>query len=195
MCGFMCSQCCLVATSFSISPKVGLSFVNVDGGLGVFFPINSFVTNSTLTKTTKSGRPAGGNDHIACYGGDPQAAQVTWHDSGGGPLAVCLSNSQPAPCPACGSICGRNGAVGLDPPQQGHTDIHLFTGDPRYVNQDLQCRVSVSGGQSAFIGVYLSNRGGEVVCLFMGMYEFSILLAHITNTLHASLTLAVFCMS
>ncbi len=168
----MCSQCCIVATSFSISPKVGLSFLNVDGGLGVFFPTNSFVTNSTLTNTTKSGRPAGGNDHIACYGGDPNAAQVTWHNSSGGPLAVCQGGpNNPVPCTSCGSVCVGNGAVGLDPPQQGHTDIHMFT-DINYKNQDLQCRVNVSGGQSAFIGVYLKDGGGEVVRLFIGMYEF-----------------------
>ena len=175
----MCSQCCIVATSFSISPKVGLSFLNEDGGLGVFFPNNSFVTNSTLTNTTKSGqpteggKPTGGNDHIACYGGDPNAAQVTWHNSSGGPLAVCLGGpNNPVPCTSCGPVCDGNGAVGLDPPQQGHTDIHLFTDDSYYVNQDLQCRVNVSDGQSAFIGVYLKNIGGEVVCLFIGMYEF-----------------------
>ena len=166
----MCSQCCLVANTSLIFPKVGLSFLNEDGGLGVFFPTNSFVTNSTLTNTIKSGRPTGGNDHIACYGGDPEAKQVTWHDSSGGPLAVCLSNSQPAPCGRCGPVCDGNGAVGLGPSQLGHTDIHLFTGQPRYVNQDLQCRVN--GGQSAFIGMYLKMGGGEVVCLFMGMYEF-----------------------
>ena len=166
-------MCCLVVNTSLIFPKVGLSFLNDDGGLGVFFPNNSFVTNSTLTNTTKSGRPTGGKDHIACFGGDSNATQVTWHDSSGGPLAVCLSSpDQPVACALCGSICGRNGAVGLDPPQQGHTDIHLFTDDPNYVNQDLQCRVSASGGQSAFIGVYLSDGGGEVVCLFMGMYEF-----------------------
>ncbi len=167
----MCSQCCLVANTSLISSKVGLSFLNEDGGLGVFFPKNSFVTNSTLTKTTKSGRPEGGNDHIACYGGNPNAAQVTWHDSSGGPLAVCRNRSnQPVACEVCGSICAGNGAVGLDPSEQGHTDIHLFTDDSNYRNQDLQCRVN--GGQSAFIGVYLKMGGGEVACLFMGMFEF-----------------------
>ena len=124
----------------------------------VFFPRNSFVTNSTLTRTTKSGRPTGGNDHIACYGGDPQAAQVTWHNSNGGALTVCIDGSMDVPCASCGGICGRNGAVALDPSEPGHTDIHLFTGDPNYVNQDLQCQVN--GGQSAFIGVYLRNEGG-----------------------------------
>ena len=168
----MCSQCCLVANTSLISPKVGLSFLNEDDGLKVFFPNNSFVTNTTLTKTTNNPRPTGGNDHIACYGGDPQAAQVTWHNSSG-PLAVCLRANQPAPCEGCGSVCDGNGAVGLDPPQHGHTDIHMFTDDPNYKNQVLQCRVNVPGGQSAFIGVYLKNRGGEVVHLFMDMYEFS----------------------
>ena len=126
-----------------------MSFLNEDGGLRVFFPNNSFVTNSTLTNTTKSGQPTGGNDHIACYGGDPNATQVTWHDSSGGPLAVCRSHGQPAPCGVCGLVCDGNGAVGLDPPQQGHTDIHMFTDNPNYVNQDLQCRVN--GVQSTFI--------------------------------------------
>ena len=134
-----------------------MSFLNEDGGLSVFFPNNSFVTNSTLTKTAKSGRPTGGNDHIACYGGDPTAAQVTWHNSNGGEIVVC-GGGTPVPCEFCGSVCGRNGAVGLEPQQQGHTDIHMFTDDINYVNQDLQCRVN--GGQSAFIGVYLKD-GGE----------------------------------
>ena len=168
----MCSQCCLVANTSLISPKVGLSFLNEDDGLRVFFPNNSFVTNTTLTKTTNNLRPAGGNDHIACYGGVLNARQVTWHNSSGGALAPCLTGMSPTACVGCGPTCQRNGAVGLDLPQHGHTDIHMFTGDGNYVNQDLQCRVSVSG-HSAFIGVYLKNRGGEVVCLFMGMYEFS----------------------
>ena len=152
-----CVCCCL----FTLAPTDGLSFLNEDGGLKVFFPRNSFVTNSTLT-TTNTPRPDGGNGHIACYGGDPNAAQVTWHDSSGGPLAVCLGgppNPQPIPCGGCGPVCDGNGAVGLDPPQQGHTDIHMFTGDVNYVNQDLQCRVN--GGQSTFIGVYLKMGGGE----------------------------------
>ena len=167
----MCSQCCFVANTSLIPPKVGLSFLNEDDGLRVFFPNNSFVTNTTLTKTANNPRPVGGNDHIACYGGDPQAAQITWHNSSG-PLAACIKDNQTVPCEGCGPTCGRNGAVGVDPPQHGHTDIHMFTDDPNYVNQDLQCRVNVPGGQSAFIGVYLNNAGGEVVCLFMGMYEF-----------------------
>ena len=64
------------------------------------------------------------------------------------------------PCVGCGGTCEGNGAVGVDPSLNGHTSIHLFTDDPNYVNQDLQCRVNVFGGQSAFIGVYLKD-GGE----------------------------------
>ena len=128
----------------------------------MFFPRNSFVTNTTLTLTNsprnRFSSSGIGNDHIACYGGDPNAEQVTWHDSSGGPLAVCVSNGQPAPCGVCGRVCVGNGAVGLDPPQQGHTDIHIYTGDNNYVNQDLQCRAN--GIQSTFIGVYLKD-GGE----------------------------------
>ena len=156
-----CVCCCL----FTLGPTDGLSFLNEDGGLKVFFPRNSFVTNTTLTSTNTprdSFPDTGiGNDHIACYGGDPQAAQVTWHNSGGGPLELCLSgppNPQPIPCIGCGASCERNGAVGVDPSLNGHTSIYLFTDDPNYVNQDLQCRVNV--GQSAFIGVYVMNEGG-----------------------------------
>ena len=138
----------------------------------MFFPNNSFVTNTTLTKTTNNPRPTGGNDHIACYGGDPQAAQVTWHDSSGGPLAVCNDHGYPIACVGCGPSCKRNGAVGVDAPLNGRTNIHFFLSLSAYKKQDLQCRVNESSGQSAFIGVYLKDRGGEVVRLFMGMYEF-----------------------
>ena len=156
-----CVCCCL----FTLAPTDGLSFLNDDGGLKVFFPKNSFVTNATLTNTSHPIRlrtdPDIGNDHIACYGGDPQAPQVTWHNSTGGALGVCLdriSNPQPVPCVGCGPTCERNGAVGVDPSLNGRTSVHLFTNDPNYVNQDLQCRVN--GGQSALIGVYLKD-GGE----------------------------------
>ena len=142
----------------------------------MFFPRNSFVINTTLTSTNtpRNSFPATGigNDHIACYGGDPQAAQVTWHNSSGGALEQCRSGNTAVPCIGCGGACERNGAVGVDPSLNGHTSIYLFTDNPNYVNQDLQCRVNVPGGQSAFIGVYLNNAGGEVVCFFMGMYEF-----------------------
>ena len=140
----------------------GLSLLNEDGGLRVFFPRNSFVTNTSLSHTdnprVQSPRAPAGNDHIACYGGDPQAAQVTWHNSGGGQLLECVDIVGPAPCLDCGGHCQANGAVGQDGPVNGHTDIHMYTDSPAYVNQDLECRVS--GGQSAFIGVYLKN-GGE----------------------------------
>ena len=143
----------------------GLSLLNKDGGLRVFFPRNSFVTNTTLTHTNNP-RTAGGatgNDHIACYGGDPQAAQVTWHNSGG-QLQVCKVKAVngnelvPAVCRDCGGRCKANGAVGQDRKENGYTDIHMYINSSAYVNQDLECRVS--GGQSPFIGVYLKN-GGE----------------------------------
>ena len=152
-----CVCCCL----FTLAPTDGLSFLNEDGGLKVFFPKNSFVTDATLTNTNTPRRfmnnPDIGNDHIACYGGDPNAPQVTWHNSSG-PLAQCLAGMTPVPCEGCGPVCEGNGAVGVDPSLNGHTSVHLFTNDPNYVNQDLQCQVN--GGQSAFIGVYLNN-GGE----------------------------------
>ena len=144
----------------------GLSLLNEDGELRVIFPRNSFVTNTTLTDTNspRMDRGATGNDHIACYGGDPLAAQVTWHNNSGGELLECLDNVgpnytlAPAPCRDCGPRCVANGAVGQDGPVNGSTDIHMYTTSSAYVNQDLECRVS--GGQSAFIGVYLEN-GGE----------------------------------
>ena len=138
----------------------GLLLLNEDGGLRVFFPRNSFVTNATLTHTNNPRMDGGatGNDHIACYGCNPQAAQVTWHNSSGGQLLECRNNGRPAPCRDCGPRCVANGAVGQDGPVNGGTDIHMYTDAPAYVNQDLECRVS--GGQSAFIGVYLEN-GGE----------------------------------
>ena len=143
--------------------------MNEDGGLRVFFPRNSFVTNTTLTHTNSPrvespGAPAG-NDHIACYGGDPQLAQVTWHNSSG-QLQVCKVKAVngnelvPAVCQDCGSLCRANGAVGQDRKENGYTDIHMYINSSAYVNQDLECRVF--GGQSAFIGVYLKN-GGEMV--------------------------------
>ena len=135
----------------------GLSILNEAGGLRVFFPRNSFVTNTTLTHTgrPRSETPGGpaGNDHIVCYGGSTQAAQVTWHNSSGGPLSVCHVHDGPATCTDCGGLCQGNGGVGVDPPLNGHTDIHMYTNSIAYVNQELECQVS--GGQSAFIGVYL----------------------------------------
>ena len=128
--------------------------LNEDGDLKVFFPRNSFVINTTLTHTStpRQKGSAVGNDHIVCYGGDPQAAQVTWHNSGGGQLEACHQS-----CGDCGPRCVRNGGVGVDPHSNGQTDIHMYTGSSAYVHQDLECRVS--GGQSAFIGVYLEDGG------------------------------------
>ena len=131
--------------------------MNEDGGLRVFFPNNSFVTNTTLTNTNSP--RSDGKDHIACYGGDPQGVQLTWHSSGG-QLRICMFGSRLARCGPCGSICQSNGAVGVDPPLNGRTDIHMYTTISAYVNQNLECRVNVAGGQSAFIGVYLRG-GGE----------------------------------
>ena len=148
-----CVCCCL----FTLAPTDGLSFLNEDGGLKVFFPNNSFVTNTTLTKTTINTRPT--DNHIACYGRDPQAAQVTWHNSGG-PLAVCNLNGNPVNCTGCGPSCKRNGAVGVNAPLDGRTSVHFFL--PLltdYKNQVLQCQVNIPGGQSAFIGVYLKDVG------------------------------------
>ena len=134
----------------------GLSFLNENGGLRVLFPNNSFVTNELLTNTNT---PRGlADDHIACYGGDPNAAQVTWHNSSG-PLVPCRDgNEDPVACTGCGGVCKGNGAVGVDAPVNGRNSIHFFLTLPVYKNQVLQCRVD--GGQSAFIGVYLMN-GGE----------------------------------
>ena len=136
----------------------GLSLVNEDGGLRVFFPRNSFVTNTTLTHTN-SPRTAGGatgNDHIVCYGGNLQAGQVPWYNNGGArQLSACAT-----PCIDCADRCVGNGGVGVDPPLNGQTDIYMFTSVASYVNQDLECQSP--NGLSAFIGVYLEN-GGELV--------------------------------
>ena len=133
----------------------GLSLLNEDGDLRVFFPRNSFVTNTTLTRTNSPRQQGGpvGNDHIVCDGGSTTSLQVAWHNSNGGQLQACAS-----PCIDCGPLCLGNGAVGVDPQDGVHTDIHMFTDSSAYENQDLECRVS--GGPSAFIGVYLKN-GGE----------------------------------
>ena len=141
----------------------GLTVLNEDGGLRVFFPRNSFITNTTLTHTNSPRGVNTGNDHIACYGGDPQYAQVKWHNSSG-QLLECQDNVNysigPAPCRHCGPRCVANGAVGQDGPVNGHTSIHMYANATAYVNQDLECQVS--GGQSAFIGVYLKNGGEQV---------------------------------
>ena len=138
----------------------GLSLLNDDGGLRVFLPRNSFVTNTTLTHTNapRAYYPGShaGNDHIVCYGGSPQAAQVTWHNSSG-QLQICRNDRGIAPCISCGPVCQGNDGVGVDPPLNGHTDIHMYTDANAYVNQDLECQVA--SDQSAFIGVYLIDGG------------------------------------
>ena len=128
----------------------------------MFFPRNSFVTNSTLTHTNNprlgaASYPANGNDHIVCYGGNPEAKDVAWHSTSG-PLTPCGGLSNPLACVSCGRVCQQNGGVGVDLPLNGHTNIHIYTESPSYKNQDLECRVT--GGPSAFIGVYLMKGGG-----------------------------------
>ena len=146
---------CPVLFYYSID---GLSLLNEDGGLRVFFPRNSFVTNTTLTHTNSPRMEGGatGNDHIACYGGYLQDAQVPWYNSNGGRLSNCI-----APCRDCGGRCVGNGGVNVDPPLTGHTNIHMYTDSTAYVNQDLECRAPVN--QSAFIGVYLKDGGEQVL--------------------------------
>ena len=140
-------------------PIDGLSLLNEDDGLKVNFPRNSFVTNSTLTHTNSPrgeapGAPRG-NDHIVCYGMGMHTTTVIWRNSSGQRLENCS-----APCRGCGSRCERNGGVGVDPTLLKHTHIHMYTNSSAYVNQDLECRLKGSGGQSSFIGVYLKD-GGE----------------------------------
>ena len=132
--------------------------MNEDGGLSVFFPNNSFVTNITLTHTNsprgeRQGSPRG-NDHIVCYGESQHTTKVIWHNSGG-VLEVC-----PQPCRDCGGRCVSNGGVGVDPPLLRHTHIHMYTNSTAYVNQDLECRTFGVASSSIFIGVYLKD-GGE----------------------------------
>ena len=148
-------------------PLDGLSLVNEDGGLRVFLPRNSFVTNTTLTHTNSPRQftintPLG-NDHIVCYSGNLQAGQVPWYNNGGArQLSACVT-----PCADCGGCCKGNGGVGVDPALNGQTDIHMFTNVASYVNQDLECRAP--NGLSAFIGVYLDS-GGELVLLLIREY-------------------------
>ena len=73
----------------------GLSLLNEDGGLNVFFPNNSFVTNSTLTHTNsprgeRQGAPRG-NDHIVCCGEGRHTTKVIWHNNGG--VLECLAGT------------------------------------------------------------------------------------------------------
>ena len=155
-------------------PLDGLSLVNEDGGLRVFFPRNSFVTNTTLTHTNSPRMQGGptGKDHIVCYGGNLQAGldQVPWYNNGGArQLLPCVT-----PCSDCGGHCIGNGAIGVDPALNGQTSIHMYTNSPGYVNQDLECRAP--NGLSAFIGVYLES-GGELVLLLIKEYIQTKLLA------------------
>ena len=142
--------------AFSI-PTDGLSLMNEDEGLRVFFPNNSFVTNTSLTHTNspreRQGAPSG-NDHIVCYGEGQHTTKVIWHNSGG-VLEEC-----PQPCRDCGDRCVRNGGVGVDPPLLRRTHIHMYTALTAYVNQDLECRTFGLASSSIFIGVYLKD-GGE----------------------------------
>ena len=150
----MCDPC-----SFYPSLLIdGLSLVNEAGGLRVFFPRNSFVTNTTLTRTNnpRNGTAAIGNDHIVCYGSNLQEDQVTWYNNGGTRQLVACAT----PCGDCGGRCRSNGGIGVDPAKNEQTDIHMYTNVASYVNQDLECRAP--NGLSAFIGVYLEN-GGELV--------------------------------
>lgn len=143
------------------SSIAGLSLVNENGGLRVFFLRNSFVTNTTLTHTIwpRGSGASAGNDHIVCYGNAllylPVRIEVTWHDSSGGQLEDCQTR-----CSSCGPRCVNNNGVGVDLLLIGNarSDIHMYTGIAQFENQDLECRVF--DGLSAFIGVYLVN-GGE----------------------------------
>ena len=139
-------------------PVDGLSLLNEDGGLSVFFPSNSFVTNTSLTHTNTP--RSGGNDHIVCYGMGKFTTTVTWHNSSGERLEGCGGLQ----CQGCGSRCQRNGGVNVDPSLLRHTHIHLYTDSSGYVNQDLECRLFGQGGPSSFIGVYLKD-GGELSIL------------------------------
>ena len=147
--------------AFSI-PTDGLSFLNEDGGLRVFFPNNSFVTNTTLTHTNSprgiQGAPRG-NDHIVCYGEGQYTTRVLWHNSSG-VLEKC-----PQSCGVCGPKCVRNGGVGADPPHLRNTHIHMYTNSTAYENQDLECRTFGVASSSIFIGVYLKD-GGEYIPLY-----------------------------
>ena len=127
----------------------------------MFFPRNSFVTNTTLTHTNSPrGQSPGaprGNDHILCYGSSKTTTTVTWHNSSGVRLEDCGE-----PCQDCGPKCLHNGGVGVDMPLIRNTSIHMYTNLTVYVNQDLECQYLNDVGPKAFIGVYLKD-GGEFV--------------------------------
>ena len=163
-----CTNSILVVLTIPID---GLSLLNEDGGLSVFFPNNSFVTNTTLTHTNTP--RDGGNDHIVCYGMGQFTTAVTWRSSSGERLAQCDQI-----CQGCGKRkCQRNGGVNVDPTLLKNTHIHMYTNSSAYVNQDLECRLKGSGGSSLFIGVYLKD-GGEsciVVCTSGQMTNYTVL--------------------
>ena len=148
----------IISLSAFTTPLDGFSLFNEDGELRVFFPNNSFVTNTTLTHTNKPrGHSPGaphGNDHIACYGSSQTATTLTWHNSSGVRLEDCGGR-----CRDCGGRCVHNGGIGVDKPDLRITDIHMYTDSPAYVNQDLECQMFGIGGTSAFIGVYLKDGG------------------------------------
>ena len=157
-------------------PIDGLSLLNEDGGLSVFFPNNSFVTNSTLTHTNTPRN--GGNDHIVCYGMGQFTTAVAWHNSSGERLEQCDQT-----CQGCGTICRRNGGVTVDPTLFRHTHIHMYTISSAYVNQDLECRLLGAWGPSLFIGVYLKD-GGEsciVVCTSDQMTNYTALTTQVSG--------------
>ena len=145
-------------------PLDGLSLLNEDGGLNVFFPNNSFIINTTLTHTNTP--RDGGNDHVVCYGTGQFSTAVTWHNSSGERLEQCFAR-----CHGCGTKCRRNGGVSVDPTLLRHTHIHMYTNSSAFVNQDLECRLFGSGGRSSFLLVYLKD-GREsciivCVCIYM----------------------------
>ena len=80
-------------------------------------------------------------------------AQRQWQASD----IVRTANYNPSPCGICSLFCQGNGGVGVDPPLNGHTDIRMYTDSTAYMNQDLECQVS--SGPSAFLRMYLVNRG------------------------------------
>ena len=160
------ADCIFSALSILID---GLSLLNEDGGLSVFFPNNSFVTNTSLTHTNTPRN--GGNDHIVCYGTGQFTTTVTWHNSSGERLVQCNQT-----CQECGTRCRRNGGVGVDPSLLKHTHIHMYTNSHAYVNQDLECRSLGSGGLLSSIGVYLKD-GGELfilLCIFVRVSNYTL---------------------
>ena len=165
-------ECTVVSWLLPIAFIDGLSILNEDGGLSVFFSNNSFVTNSTLThtKTPRNGR----NDHIVCYGMGQYTTTVTWHNNSGERLERCGRQK----CQGCDSRCQRNGGVGVGLSLLRHTHIHMYTNSSAYVNQDLECQWFGQGSRSSFIGVYLKDGGESCIvqytCLNVKIYAIHI---------------------